>query len=1095
METDRSCPEENIVTKSSSATCKKKSGDLCPAGDSGKAEPSPGSCPDQQTPGKQKKTPFKFFGGRKSICALPSFFGGKHRGLGKGSSRKGLSKSKTHDGISDAHCEDGRRGCSDYTVNKARGQKFTKGANTLPSSHSADLGITSPVKLDFNFHDTSPLGSTECFDKKLNGEKSLSFPRPKKGLKGLFSSIRRHKKSKTPEAGKSERCDHAAAPCAILEQANHKPPAEEAQQQDCSEQPTPGHLLPGISGGSMSREAEREKEESLGCCVSLSEVAPRSINEVPLETDKVVVAAVNRNHALEAKTDGAIVCSSPDGVIPDIVNPDYIDRDPPSLPAGDQVSLIFDDVSSLKSFDSFTGCGDIIAEPDIDSISDATISLERSRETTKRSSCLVTYQGGGEEMATPDDMEEEYLQQLLDNATDADASYELKDVEEHKVQAGLAQLEHTACPMEVKEPYVDESGMSNTELLTPQSDQQESAPNSDEGYYDSTTPGPEDDTGEGFTRKERLPRDSYSGDALYEFYEPDDSLMSPAPGGESLYETKTLCSELLDQFFDFSLPADDSFIQDVGAMETEEERLAVIQKQLLFWERQREAALKGMEHLNKGRYSKEKRNVECENRASSLMGRNKGHLSSDPALLKNASKAGVKNGVLHPLTEKQSWKDFQEASLANTRYLGRFIQHLEGNGLIRDAGFELNVDGLGTQDHDDPRKENTVMFSNTEITPGRHCQNVFDDASSPDYGQKIECEQAVNFSQTLVEFTNNGTLFSSISERLGRTGSRSSFHHNLDVLPTMVTFDIVDVENEGECEQQIEFNAEEEVAASFEAFDHSYMQESLADCEEQLFHLDSQQPFHSYKWGVASLPRHLSHYNPSLSMPAPLSLNRRSKSLDTESLELELGGLHLSKSGQKSYDLLSPLAAGKNSWCYEDACPLGDDLGCDILEQDIQTSGRWARYKPVISSKQGYSRESKGLGSSNQLPKDSRQMARTSNAPLQCNTSQSLETSTPYQYNGENTTKKRALVLPLEERRGVSVHHSSSFPHSSDKQVKTKPVGITQAMPQQHKNTEDSLKPSADDQEQSEGSKKGTVEHGNTAAESWTNNYRECTSS
>ncbi|KFP80758.1 APC membrane recruitment protein 1, partial [Acanthisitta chloris] len=308
--------------------------------------------PPQPPPGKLKKTAFKLFGGKRSICTLPSFFGGR----GKGQGKKGLSKCKTHDGLSSA--------------------AYDKGGGTQ---------LDSPLD--------SPPGSIEGCDKKPNGEKS-SFPRPKKGLKGFFNSIRRHRKGKAAECEKTELPEWTGD-------------AEEANS------------APGV--------------------------------------------VVESRGAAEGQGD----------------------------------------VTSLKSFDSLTGCGDDIAEPDI---TESSISVERSRDAAKRSSCLVTYQGGGEEMAIPEEAEE-YLHQVWNGSVAGDRSY--------GAQVSSSSLETHASHEAEAHPYMGDA-MDGVDLLTPQSDQQESAPNSDEGYYDSTTPGPEDEAGEEL-KKDRLPRDSYSGDALYEF--------------------------------------------------------------------------------------------------------------------------------------------------------------------------------------------------------------------------------------------------------------------------------------------------------------------------------------------------------------------------------------------------------------------------------------------------------------------------------------------------------------------------------------------------------------------------------------------------
>ncbi|XP_018415589.1 PREDICTED: APC membrane recruitment protein 1 [Nanorana parkeri] len=1078
METGRSCQEKN-ARKSSSICAKQDEGHNdgeCPKVDVHSTQ----SCMEQQTQGKQKKTPFKFFGGKRSIVTLPSFFGGKHKGLGKGNARKSMSKSKTHDGISDVPGDDGKKGCSDHSINRHHGHDLCKTGNILPSSLSADSGITSPVKLDFSFHDISPMGSTECFEKKMNGEKSFSFPRPKKGLKGLFSSIRRHKKNKTPDPDKCERYDHITE-TVILEQLN-KYPSEDAELQCSSEQPKrrSEESVPTDCLRNLTIVCENEEETQQGS-VSPPNLTPQKSKEFVVEANE---GLPNDQNPVTISKPDCLTDSSVPEVSSDVLNTD-LDRESSLNSAGDHLSLMFEDVSSLKSFDSLTGCGDIIAEQDIDNISDTSLSLERSRETTKRSSCLVTYQGGGEEMATPDDMEEEYLQRLLEDGNEVDASYELEEKVHEEMSKGYTELQPHAYSVGAEDAFVDRTVLSSAELLTPQSDHQVSAPNSDEGYYDSTTPGPDDDGGERFSHKERLPRDSYSGDALYEFYEPDDSLMSPAPGGESLYESKTLCSEIFDHFFDFNLPINSGLSQDgerkKGATETEEERLAVIQKQLLFWEMQREAALKGLGHINKDTFSKENQ-IECDIRAVHLLGRSKGCLTRE----QNVSKDVGDKGMQHTETGKQTWKDHQETPLPDSDYHRSYIHHVDGNGLVENPGFELNVGSFEARDQSDTKLATTPKLSNSSISPMHHVHNVFSSEFTclSNYSAENECEQAV-------DFADNGMLFSSISERLGGAGSSTSFHHNLNALPTMITFDVVDFENEGECEQQVDLSPDGEVVSSFETFDHSYVQESLAECDEHLLQMDSHQSFNNYTWGVTSLPRHLEQYKLSPFKPVPLSVNRRSKSLDTESLELELGGIHMSKSGLKSYDLLTPWEDRKNSSQCEDRCANGDKArfnGCKMLGQIVLANEKSEAYTPVLSPKQGYNRELLGSNTSSQLPLDRREIGNTTTETVQYNTRQPQEDSKSCRYSRDNTTKKLARVLPLEEQRGVDTQFKCDY-DAAYKQIKTKPVGVTQAMPQQHKKD---YYLQLDFVERSGPSKKGILEHRDTSPIDWSNNYSEC---
>uniref|UniRef100_A0A8B9SHC9 APC membrane recruitment protein 1 n=1 Tax=Anas platyrhynchos TaxID=8839 RepID=A0A8B9SHC9_ANAPL len=477
-------------------------------------------CPSAQQPqappGKLKKTAFKLFGGKRSICTLPSFFSGRNKGQGKGASKKGLSKSKTHDGISGSVYDEGSRV---QLESPSDGSKDSHPC-PLPSSQSVHVAIDTSVRFDFGRQDGSPPGSSESCEKKPSGDKS-TFPRPKKGLKGLLNSIRRHRKSKVAECEKAELPEWAGG----SEEAN-KARGTGTETQGATEERGPGSVpLAAACPGSS------EDNCSVGTTTNSGEAAePEWLGAEQGSPEGDGVAMPGDRDALDAKSEAAAaVCAESEyGHLPVALHPDLADNDPPSLHSGDQLSLIFGDVTSLKSFDSLTGCGDIIAEPDILSIAESTISVERSRDAAKRSSCLVTYQGGGEEMAMPEEAEE-YLQQMWDSATEGDGAATTRRRRAASWrQRGLQEAEALV------------------ELLTPQSDQQESAPNSDEGYYDSTTPGPEDEGGDGLCemKKERLPRDSYSGDALYEFYEPDDALLSPSHGEEPLFESKVSRPEI-----------------------------------------------------------------------------------------------------------------------------------------------------------------------------------------------------------------------------------------------------------------------------------------------------------------------------------------------------------------------------------------------------------------------------------------------------------------------------------------------------------------------------------------------------------------------
>ncbi|KYO38327.1 APC membrane recruitment protein 1 [Alligator mississippiensis] len=1118
MET--SCTEEAGRTSTPSVVCRHlEGGDPLQQEENGAAdclsERSDASAAAQEQqqqqapPGKLKKTAFKLFGGKRSICTLPSFFGGKTKGQGKGASKKGLSKSKTHDGISDVACEDGRGGHLEGPLNGGTNSHPCQ----LPSSQSAHTAIDASFRFDFSRRESSPPGSTEGFEKKSNGDKSLSLPRPKKGLKGLFNSIRRHRKNKTAEPEKAG--PHEWVGEVRDGEQTSKTRGTGAEPQRASEvESSRGDPLSAACTGNLVG----------NCCLSSSLREATESEWLVAEKCSLegngAVAPVSKDCVLDMKSEvEAIVCAEPGySSLPDVLHSDYIENDPPSEHSGDQLSLMFGDVTSLKSFDSLTGCGDIIAEPDIESIAESTISVERSRDAAKRSSCLVTYQGGGEEMAMPEEIEE-YLHQMWEGTTEVDSSYEASLphlMNSHEPQGVNSKLEAHGLCMEGAHPYTG-GVVDDVELLTPQSDQQESAPNSDEGYYDSTTPGPEDEAGDGLGegKKDRLPRDSYSGDALYEFYEPDDTLMSPSQGDESLFEGKASHPDIFSCFLDFTLPAEKNLMQLAGqknrVMETEEERLAAIQKQLLYWELQREPVLKRLDVPSKDKCAREKQYIECKTRAANLIGKNQSCLGSEQ-VGPQASNRSVNSGVSLSRLENSEWRDFQgtlypEKFCNGQKAQGSCLIELMKNNSVFDSDLDHTVFGGLVHSGLAPAKTVTYPSYRTHDHDGclqnENHSGVENSPREPQTESECEPEHAVNFSQALVEFTSSGTLFSSLSESLGSSDSGSSFTQNLPVLPTMVTFDIVDVEQEGEgeCEQHLEMNTDEDIAASFEAFDDSYVQkESFAECDERMFPGYPHSSFQSCNWGVASLPRHLRLHGLSPSMPAPLSVNRRSRSLDTESLEFELADLQLSKNGLKPCQLWSKRDSSKKdfdgsllsrskestppspsdgreadgvlAWpalqCvqYNAECSSGavTEWGCApaVVESNWDTSEQSEVDSPFVSlarsnALETLDRRPQDMEPNNPMLQSPRHMVRPSSLPLQIDTRQSQVVSSSYRYHGENMAKKLALVLPLGEK-GTDLPQSFSFTQSPEKPAKCKPVGVTQGIPQLHDDNAETLK-------------------------------------
>ncbi|NXT40006.1 AMER1 protein, partial [Pelecanoides urinatrix] len=1026
----------------------------------------------QPPPGKLKKTAFKLFGGKRSICTLPSFFGGRSKGQGKAASKKGLSKCKTHDGLSGAAYD---KGGGAQLESPAEGSRDSRPC-PLPSSQSAHLAVEASAKFDVGQRDSSPPGSIEGCEKKPNGDKS-SFPRPKKGLKGFFNSIRRHRKSKVAECEKAELPEWTGE-----SEEGGKAPGAGAESPAAAEGRGLGPVPLAAAGPGSS-----EDDRSVGTAANCGEAAePGCLAADEGGSEGDAVAMPGKGDVVDTKSEAdAVVCAEFDhGNLLLAFHPDFMDNDSPCLHSGDLLSLILGDVTSLKSFDSLTGCGDDIAEPDI---AESTISVERSRDAAKRSSCLVTYQGGGEEMAIPEEAEE-YLHQLWNSNVAGDRSY--------GAQVSSSSLETHASHEAEAHPYMGDA-MDGVDLLTPQSDQQESAPNSDEGYYDSTTPGPEDEAGDGLgeIKKDRLPRDSYSGDALYEFYEPDDALMSPSHGEESLFESKVSRPGIFSYFLDICPPAEKSLNQLMdpkrGVMETEEERLAAIQKELLYWELQREPVLKRLDVPSKEKCPREKQCVECKTRAASSIGKNQGGLGSEQ-VASHAPNRGVNSGVSVARAENPEWRDFPGTLCPENCYNS---QKAQGSCLIQltknNPGFDSDPDcGLfGGSIHSGVAPAKAGMFPGYRLPEHKRGGGAETTTGQPRVGSESEPEHAVSFSQALVEFASSGTLFSSLSESLGSSNSGSSFTQNLPALPTMVTFDVVDVEQEGEgeCEQHPEMNAGEDIA---EAFDDGYGQkESLAECDERMSPGYPPGSFQSCNWGVASLPRHLRLHGLSPSMPAPLSVNRRSRSLDTESLEFELAGSQVAESGPQPCRLWSKREGGnkdsgraRRSRSKEEGELVAPDGGLSWpglrhLQHDTDAAAggmkHWA-FPPAAAMESAWEpSEQPGavapfLSLSRSVagetpdrrppePEPNRHPLRPSNLPLQTEARRSREAAGSYRYHGEVAAKKLSRLLPS----GVTepeLPPSLSFACSPEKRAKCKPVGIAQGVPQHPAGSTDTLK-------------------------------------
>ncbi|XP_072473124.1 APC membrane recruitment protein 3 [Notamacropus eugenii] len=219
---------------------------------------------------------------------------------------------------------------------------------------------------------------------------------------------------------------------------------------------------------------------------------------------------------------------------------DLSDSEVQSDSSYDYCGALCEDVASLKSFDSLTGCGEIFA----DEVS-ASLELEGSQEILNRrprarenTSAMGSFQGGVEQLASPAQNEATDFAKFWDNIN--------WSVRRHQSALFDSKLEGSkgSDPGRPKyEPAMladlplspggdpDSSKDSSIDTGTPKSEHQESTSTSDEGYYDSFSPGLEDDGKEAQSPgapSGRFPRDSYSGDALYElFYDPSETKISP----------------------------------------------------------------------------------------------------------------------------------------------------------------------------------------------------------------------------------------------------------------------------------------------------------------------------------------------------------------------------------------------------------------------------------------------------------------------------------------------------------------------------------------------------------------------------------------
>ncbi|KAL7373334.1 hypothetical protein ABVT39_003858 [Epinephelus coioides] len=300
---------------------------------------------DPQPTGKINKAAFKLFGKRRTGSGMASFFSFRNKGAtnsgNNGNSDNGnslngnssaasveLVRSKTHDGLTSSNNDaDGQRG---------------EGLASL------EAGPVRSLSKSLSFFSLLRRGS---FRSSENGGAGLV--RRGRGLKGFFSSMRWRRKEKTNEADgeeverKTEKDGNTADSEKVKDITLTLEPPPHHHQVDCGNAEAEPNVETPTTSVTMTPPH----------CVTMPGPSGESDSPFPYTpTDSPLRPPIQKAKA------------SISSLTPSLATPP-LDRcstgDPPSEPSVDRLcSLLFTDVTSLKSFDSLTGCGDIIADAD-----------------------------------------------------------------------------------------------------------------------------------------------------------------------------------------------------------------------------------------------------------------------------------------------------------------------------------------------------------------------------------------------------------------------------------------------------------------------------------------------------------------------------------------------------------------------------------------------------------------------------------------------------------------------------------------------------------------------------------------------------------
>ncbi|XP_037323687.2 APC membrane recruitment protein 1-like [Pungitius pungitius] len=768
-----------------------------------------------QKSGKFRRTALTFFGVRKSMCILPSFFGGRSKNPSKWTSKKGISKSSTHDGLSKvSHDDNVSRRCT----------------SARDCEHLSQKDSTAGL------HTSCP---NECSHSNAD-QKSLTLPRQRRGLRSLFQSFKSHRNHRNVGLDKTEMIAMSSPRC-----KKEVPVVQDNDDQyvtECLDSepdvPDSADVTCNVSIGAECTDADEiPSEKSVERGSTKSELDGETCDEETEEIDSMPVAPSELKDCMRGHSEPCLKLQAASKPTPE----------KSETPAGssEQLNLIYGDVASLKSFDSLTGCGDIIADQEEDdSITESSVSGERSRSGGKRASCYLTYQGGGEEMASPEDLDEECLHDFW--VTNASEDICCTYSQEHTDLTAELTSSHNMDLLNSNSAQQG-SGMdasSIADVLTPQSEHQESVPTSDEGYYDSTTPGLEDgqDKADGL-RPERLPRDSYSGDALYELFAPDESLISPHYESKSKLASSKQC-EYLSQPADAT---DSAFVPDMNRLQISREMYEV------------------RDFLEMP--------IACSKASEmplSMIGRQEMGMMKNCNVVASFKRNDMDRDVFDEKGNKLSSTEKRRKSItADFEKRHSSVSF----GSTSDPDFETFCEPK--EQHLEENKPVALPYKNI---------NSRSPAESPD----VDDRQTVCFSQALVDYTKRSQMLRASDRGADNTEANPTFTPNMQALPTIVTFDVVDMHNEGEYDEQIHMELEEDISSPYRGFEESYTQkDAFTECDYQMLDL-YEQNLAGGTWAIASLPRHAGLKRVSQIASSPLSLDRRSRSLDTDSVELKM---------------------------------------------------------------------------------------------------------------------------------------------------------------------------------------------------------------